>query len=77
MARPAPSTAGGRMNVYVFRRGEPALLETPVRRWVDSMMTVGAIGDEALVGSGPGVYWLRCDCPQVEWTLGVDQNDDR
>lgn len=67
-ARPSPNTPGGRMNVYVFRDGERALIEDPLRRWVDF-----PVGDEALVLSGPGTYWLRCDCPQVEWTLDVDQ----
>ena len=68
-ARPAPNTPGGRMNVYVFRDGEHALTEVPLRRWVDGLM-----GDAVPVASGPGTYWLRCDCPQVEWTLGVDQS---
>jgi len=71
-ARESPHTPGGRMNVYVFRDGEHVLAEAPVRRWVDFRMVLG-ISDEALVGVGPGTYWLRCDCPQVEWTLAVDQ----
>jgi hypothetical protein len=70
-AQPSPNTPGGRMNVYVFRDGESALLEAPVRRWVD--FTMFDVGNEVLVLSGRGTYWLRCDCPQVEWTLDVDQ----
>jgi hypothetical protein len=70
-AQQSPNTPGGRMNVYVFRDGEHVLTD-PVRRWVDFGM-VGGISDEAPVLSGLGTYWLRCDCPQVEWTLSVEQ----
>ena len=69
-AQPMPNTAGGRLNVYVFRDGEHFATEVPLRRWIESGFPTTEITP---IATGPGTFWLRCDCPQVDWSLAVDQ----